>query len=132
MNGEVLVNAQNSMADKCGCYVKSVNVNGPLNAATLRRRAAMQLILTYSNEEDVRIACAGIIPARSQRVAGLLFLRAPPRLRSSCARPEVRAAGGTFKTARPHMVAPEMYELERIADPPERVHAQLAQPEDPE
>jgi hypothetical protein len=32
-------------------------------------------------------------------------------------------SGGTFKTRRPYYAAPELYQIEKIADPRERVHA---------
>lgn len=39
------------------------------------------------------------------------------------ARKEAAGAGGTFKTTRPHYVAPDLYRIEAIKDPRERVHA---------
>ena len=39
------------------------------------------------------------------------------------ARHEQHSPGGWFKTTRPHALAPELYAIERIADPRERAHA---------
>ena len=39
------------------------------------------------------------------------------------ARHEQHSPGGWMKTTRPHTVAPELYALEKIQDPRERIHA---------
>ena len=47
----------------------------------------------------------------------------PSCLNNTQARKEQASAGGTFSTKRPHFVAPELYQLERIQDPREKAHA---------
>jgi hypothetical protein len=42
---------------------------------------------------------------------------------NAVARKEQHSPGGWMKTTRPHTVAPELYALEKIQDPRERVHA---------